>query len=41
MRDRMLHLIEQHGASLQKMTRALDFASGLLLIGLSAAELGR
>jgi nickel/cobalt exporter len=41
MRDRMLHLIEQHGASLQKMTRSLDFASGLLLIGLSAAELGR
>ena len=41
MRDQMLHLIERHGASLHKMTRALDFLSGLLLILLSAVEIGR
>jgi nickel/cobalt transporter (NicO) family protein len=38
MRDRMLHLIERHGASLQKMSRVLDCLSGLLLIVFSLAR---
>ena len=41
MRDRLVGLAARHGASLQKVSRALDGAAGALLVAIAARELWR
>ena len=41
MRDRVVGLAARHGASLQKVSRALDGAAGALLVAIAARELWR
>jgi nickel/cobalt exporter len=41
LRDRLVGLMERHGASVLRLTRMLDAASGILLIAISLRELAR
>jgi len=41
MRDQLLGFMARHGASMQRLTRILDGASGALLIALSFSALMR
>ena len=41
MRDQLVGFMARHGASMQRLTRFLDGAAGVLLIVLSVRELGR
>ena len=41
MRDRLVNFTARHGASMQKLTRLLDGAAGVLLIAISLRELWR